>query len=241
MPLAENWVKQLEKRGLEPIHLTPEQRAEKEKQDAARFTKQWQAQDRVKYINASLWGEEQARSFKFTDWLPEKQANEQRAKEVGNQAYSIMRQLAEEPFNVFLNGAAGTGKTSLALAIMDGLGDKYTNMFVSVIEWRDMTYQSFHDEKLQQQLAVVEKYMREVDVLILDDFGKDTQREAKEKMAGMLFRLADARKGKTTIITSNDNELALTKKYDMATLSRLIPSNPNHVIDMTDMADVREV
>lgn len=91
MPLAENWVKQLEKRGLEPSHLTPEQRAEKEKQDAARFTKQWQAQDRVKYINASLWGEERARSFKFTDWLPEKQANEQRAKEVGNQAYRIMR------------------------------------------------------------------------------------------------------------------------------------------------------
>ena len=241
MPLAENWVRQLKKRGLEPISLTPEQRAEKEKQDAARFTKQWQAQDRVKYINASLWGEERARSFKFTDWLPEKQANEQRAKEVGNQAYRIMRQLAEEQFNVFLNGAAGTGKTSLALAIMDGLSDKFTNMFVSVIEWRDMTYKSFHDEKLQQQLAVVEKYMREVDVLILDDFGKDTQREAKEKMAGMLFRLADARKGKTTIITSNDNELALTKKYDMATLSRLIPSNPNHVIDMTDMADVREV
>ena len=241
MPLAENWVRQLKRRGLEPIHLTPEQRAEKEKQEAAMFTQQWQKQDRTKYIKASLWGEEKARSFKFSDWLPEKQANEQRAKEVGNQAYRIMRQLAVEPFNVFLNGEAGTGKTSLALAIMDGLSDKCTNMFVSVIEWRDMTYQSFHDEKLQQQLAVVEKYMREVDVLILDDFGKDTQREAKEKMAGMLFRLADARKGKTTIITSNDNELALTKKYDMATLSRLIPSNPNHVIDMTDMADVREV
>ena len=152
-----------------------------------------------------------------------------------------MRQLAEEPFNVFLNGAAGTGKTSLALAIMDGLGGKYTNMFVSVIEWRDMTYQSFHDEKLQQQLAVIEKYMRDVDVLVLDDFGKDTQKEAKEKVASMLFRLADARKGKTTIITSNDNELALTKKYDMATLSRLIPSNPQHIIDMTGMEDVREV
>ncbi|KAA8442667.1 AAA family ATPase [Weissella paramesenteroides] len=195
----------------------------------------------MKYINASLWGEERARSFKFTDWLPEKQANEQRAKEVGNQAYRIMRQLAEEPFNVFLNGAAGTGKTSLALAIMDGLGDKYTNMFVSVIEWRDMTYQSFHDEKLQQQLAVIEKYMCDVDVLVLDDFGKDTQKEAKEKVASMLFRLADARKGKTTIITSNDNELALTKKYDMATLSRLIPSNPQHIIDMNGMEDVREV
>jgi DNA replication protein DnaC len=241
MPIAEDWINQLKKRGIEPVTLTPEQRAEKEKQDAIRFTKQWQAQDHSKYIHASLWGEEKARSFKFSDWIPEKQPNEQRAKEVGNQAYRIMRQLAEEPFNVFLNGTAGTGKTSLALAIMDGLGSKYSNMFVSVIEWRDKTYQSFHDEKLQQQLAVIEKYMREVDVLILDDFGKETQKEAKEKVASMLFRLADARKGEITIITSNDNELALTKKYDMATLSRLIPSNQSHIIDMSDMEDVREV
>ncbi|APS41294.1 Helicase loader DnaI [Weissella jogaejeotgali] len=241
MPTINDWVHQLKKRGLDPIVLSDEQRAEKEKQDAVKFTQQWQAQDRKKYINASLWGEETARTFHFSDWLPEKQPNEQKAKEVGNQAYRIMRQLSEKPFNVFLNGEAGTGKTSLALAIMDGLGSDYTNMFVSVIEWRDKTYQSFHDDKLQQQLSVIEKYMRDVDVLILDDFGKETQKEAKEKVASMLFRLADARKGKTTIITSNDNELALTKKYDMATLSRLIPSNPDHVIDMDDMEDVREV
>jgi DNA replication protein DnaC len=88
---------------------------------------------------------------------------------------------------------------------------------------------------------VIEKYMREVDVLVLDDFGKETQKEAKEKVAGMLFRLADARKGKATIMTSNDNAVALANKYDNATLSRLIPKNPQHVIAMNKLRDVREV
>jgi len=124
---------------------------------------------------------------------------------------------------------------------MSGLSEERSKMFVSLVEWRDMTYQSFHDEKLQQKLAVVEKYMREVDVLVLDDFGKETQKEAKEKVAGMLFRLADARKGKATIMTSNDNAVSLANKYDNATLSRLIPKNPKHVIAMNKLKDVREV
>ena len=235
------WVQQLRAKGLEPKTLTPEQRAAKEQKDAQAITAKWQAQERNKYLAASLWGDEEQRSFTFTDWQPTKQGdNEQIARNVANQAYKVMKELENQLFNVMFYGKAGTGKTSLALAILDGLSDKYSKMFVSLVEWRDMTYKSFHDEKLQQQLAVVEKYMREADVLILDDFGKETQKEAKEKVAGMLFRLADARKGKATIITSNDNAVSLANKYDGATLSRLIPKNPGHVIAMDQLRDIRE-
>ena len=238
----QSWVQQLRAKGLKPKKLTPEQHAAKEQQDAQAITAKWQAQERNKYLAASLWGDEDKRSFTFEDWQPTKQGgNEQTARNVANQAYKVMKELDGQLFNVMFYGKAGTGKTSLALAILAGLTEKYSKMFVSLVEWRDMTYKSFHDEKLQQELAVVEKYMREVDVLILDDFGKETQKEAKEKVAGMLFRLADARKGKATIITSNDNAIALANKYDNATLSRLIPKNPAHVIAMVKLKDIREV
>lgn len=237
-----DWMKILRDKGYQPKSMTPEQRAAKEKADAEAITAKWQAQERAKYFKASLWGDESERSFTFQDWQPAMQGeNEQIARNVANQAYTVMKELDGQLFNVMLYGKAGTGKTSLALAIMSGLSEKRSKMFVSLVEWRDMTYQAFHDEKLQQQLAVVEKYMREVDVLILDDFGKETQKEAKEKVAGMLFRLADARKGKATIMTSNDNAVSLANKYDNATLSRLIPKNPKHVIAMNKLKDVREV
>lgn len=237
-----DWMKILRDKGYQPKSLTPEQRAAKEKADAEAITAKWQAQERAKYFKASLWGDEAERSFTFQDWQPTMQGeNEQIARNVANQAYKVMKELDGQLFNVMLYGKAGTGKTSLALAIISGLSEERSKMFVSLVEWRDMTYQSFHDEKLQQKLAVIEKYMREVDVLVLDDFGKETQKEAKEKVAGMLFRLADARKGKATIMTSNDNAVSLANKYDNATLSRLIPKNPKHVIAMNKLKDVREV
>lgn len=237
-----DWMKILRDKGYQPKSMTPEQRAAKEKSDAEEITAKWQAQERAKYFKASLWGDEAERSFTFQDWQPAMQGeNEQMARNVANQAYKVMKELDGQLFNVMLYGKAGTGKTSLALAIISGISEERSKMFVSLVEWRDMTYQSFHDEKLQQKLAVIEKYMREVDVLVLDDFGKETQKEAKEKVAGMLFRLADARKGKATIMTSNDNAVALANKYDNATLSRLIPKNPQHVIAMNKLRDVREV
>ncbi|UEG66584.1 ATP-binding protein [Weissella hellenica] len=237
-----DWMKILRDKGYQPKSMTPEQRVAKEKADAETITAKWQAQERAKYFKASLWGDEAERSFTFQDWQPVMQGeNEQIARNVANQAYKVMKELDGQLFNVMLYGKAGTGKTSLALAIISGLSEERSKMFVSLVEWRDMTYQSFHDEKLQQKLAVIEKYMREVDVLVLDDFGKETQKEAKEKVAGMLFRLADARKGKATIMTSNDNAVALANKYDNATLSRLIPKNPQHVIAMNKLRDVREV
>ena len=237
-----DWMKILRDKGYQPKSMTPEQRVAKEKADAETITAKWQAQERAKYFKASLWGDEAERSFTFQDWEPAMQGeNEQTARNVANQAYKVMKELDGQLFNVMLYGKAGTGKTSLALAIISGISEERSKMFVSLVEWRDMTYQSFHDEKLQQKLAVIEKYMREVDVLVLDDFGKETQKEAKEKVAGMLFRLADARKGKATIMTSNDNAVPLANKYDNATLSRLIPKNPQHVIAMNKLRDVREV
>src|SRR5699024_1978548 len=121
----QSWVQQVRAKGLEPKRLTPEQRAAKEQQDAQAITAKWQAQERNKYLAASLWGDEEKRSFTFKDWQPTKQGdNEQLARNVANQAYKVMKELDGQLFNVMFYGKAGTGKTSLALAILEGLDDK---------------------------------------------------------------------------------------------------------------------
>ena len=233
---------ELRKRGLSPKVLTEEERAAKEKSDAERFTKVYEAQAKIKYRRMSLWGEQERHLFTFTDWEPTVHTNVQAAKEAGNKAYKIAKDLRESHlFNVFLFGNAGAGKTSLALAIMEAVRDDYSTMFVSVAEWRNLKFKSFKDNAVAERLSYTEKLMREVDVLVLDDFGKETQAEAKETVATMLFELADARRGKSTIITSNDDLAGLAKKYDQALLSRLITKDIAHVISANKLDDVRKV
>lgn len=241
MNTTSDWVRELRQRGLTPKTLTPEERAEKEKADAERITKAWQAQERIKYQRMSLWGETQTRSFEFEDWNPQMQRNEQTARDIGNQAYAMTKEMRNGLFNVFLFGRAGAGKTSLALAMMSRLSDRYTTMFVSVVEWRNLKFKSFKDNKVAERLNLTEKFMREVEVLVLDDFGKETQAEAKETVSSMLFELADARRGKATIITSNDDLTGLALKYDQAVLSRLITKDIKHIITTNKLDDVRKV
>ncbi|MCT0949975.1 ATP-binding protein [Weissella confusa] len=241
MRSTSEWMAELKKRGLSVKTMTPEERAEKEIVDAQRITAEWQAQERTKYARMSLWGETQERLFQFSNWEPAMQQNELVARDIGNKAYKIAKELRDGLFNVFLYGQAGAGKTSLALAIADVVKDKYTTMFVSVVEWRSMKFKSFNDNSIAERLNVVERFMKEVDVLILDDFGKETQTEAKETVSAMLFELADARRGKATLITSNDNLAGLSNKYDAATLSRLITKDTTHTISTNKLADVRKV
>ena len=57
----------------------------------------------------------------------------------------------------------------------------------------------------------------------------------------MRGELADARRGKATIISSNDDLTGLALKYDQAVLSRLITKDIKHIITTNKLDDVRKV
>lgn len=236
-----DWLDGLRQRGLTPRVLTPEEREAKEKQESAKYTAMYEKQRRERYMANSKFPDSIDKHFTFKDWLPDKQKDVEKAKQVARTALNLSRELSNTDFNVLFFGNAGSGKTSLAIAMMNELAKTKTTMFVSMIEWLAMKYQSFSDERMKDQVYGLEKMMSEVDVLVIDDLGKDSQREAKETAAKMLFQIANGRTQKTTIITTNDNPKELGAKYDVATVSRLVPKTARHIISMNGLKDVREV
>lgn len=236
-----DWLTELKRRGLTPRVLTPEEREAKEKAESIKYTTMYEKQRRERFMANSRFPDSIDKNFTFKDWIPDKQQDIEKANQVARTALNLSRELSNTDFNVLFFGNAGSGKTSLAIAMMNELAKTKTTMFVSMIEWLAMKYQSFSDERMKDQVYGLEKMMSEVDVLVIDDLGKDSQREAKETAAKMLFQIANSRTQKTTIITTNDNPKELGAKYDVATVSRLVPKTAKHIISMNGLKDVREV
>lgn len=236
-----DWMVELRKRGIEPRVLTPEEREAKEKEESIKYTAMHEKKLKRQYMANSKFPDSINKHFRFQDWKPDKQKDVAKAEQVARTALNLANELRQSNFNVLLFGNAGAGKTSLAIAMMNRLAKSKTTMFVSMIEWVILKYQSFSDERASDQVYALEQMMKKVDVLVLDDLGKDSKGEAKETASRMLFDVANARTEKTTIITTNDNPKQLGDKYDVATVSRLIPKNPAHIISTNGLQDVREV
>ena len=194
----------------------------------------------------SIWSGKQEIIFKFSDWDIEKQANKSVAKAVAKQALSLADELKENNFNVTIFGDAGTGKTSLALAMLSRLRKaKKSAMVVSTAELSSMLAESFDEQAIKKKLTNLEKALKEVDVLLLDDFGTEGGidcRAVRKDLQDYLYKVVNARAGvKTTIVTTNNGRDELEKMYHTKILSRLLTKDDNHKIVMKGLEDVRSV
>lgn len=228
----------------------------KEERDKEAFEKGWanyQGKIRRWYNSMSVWPAEQRLKFTFQDWNVDLQDGDS-AKLLGNQAYKLCKKLENEPGNVFMLGSRGVGKTSLALAMLDKLSATKTTMFVSTAELVNMIDQQYKHTDIEIHLKDVEKAMKEVDVLLLDDFGTEggikTQAlsEVRRDMQNLMYRVANSRFdlnknaiSKSTIITTNNLQSELEQMYNEKTLSRLIPKNKEQRLAFNGMQDVRGV
>lgn len=218
---------------------------------------QWSRMNEVNkakaYLRRSLWPTGIPIEFTFKDWDPSKQANEQAARAIGNRAWKLATQLEQQSFNVVLLGSPGTGKTSLALAmaikINQDSGKSYS--FISTSELKRIYDSRFEMGDLRQKISDTLRAMKEVSVLVLDDFGTEGglvsrinepgYKGVRSDMQDGIYQVANARyqAHMTTIITTNNTNQELIRMYDPKIISRLITKQKEHRIAFNGMEDVR--
>lgn len=216
----------------------------------------------------SLWSGRTPIAFNFSSWDSSKQISKQNAEQLKQKAQQLAQQMLtpdDKPFNVMLEGSPGTGKTSLAIAMIDYIrhhgyrwgyikhpygAEKYKRyvdvFFLATDEMLELVYHSMDgDGQARNQLQQVVKFAKTADVLVLDDFGteggmKGTIRPVHKTMQELMYDINNARFGKKyTIITTNNTVEELRAMYNVKLISRLIPTNGEHTLNFNGLTDVR--
>ena len=216
----------------------------------------------------SLWSGRTPIAFNFSSWDSSKQISKQNAEQLKQKAQQLAQQMLtpdDKPFNVMFEGSPGTGKTSLAIAMIDYVrhhgyrwgyikhpdgAEKYKRyvdvLFLATDEMLELVYHSMDgDGQARNQLQQVVKFAKAADVLILDDFGteggmKGTIRPVHKTMQELMYDINNARFDKKyTIITTNNTVEELRAMYNVKLISRLIPTNGEHTLNFNGLTDVR--
>ena len=210
-------------------------------------------QKKMRFFDSiSLWSGDEKIEFTFNDGDAAKQKDVQQAKDIGNQCFSLAKKMLTDNFNVMLMGKPGTGKTSLALAMLDAVHKKNkTTMFVSTMTFSLLLKKSFNDKNAKFQVEKVSNAMKRADVLLRDDFGTEGGMDGSpvyNELQSRLFDIADARivkdkktgkRLKSTILTTNNSFQQLQGMYNEKILSRLIPHESDQIVAFKNMEDVR--
>lgn len=227
--------------------------------------KMWTDKLKDQIEQQSLWSGGQRLHFSFNDWNPNRQPDSQLGADTGNQAYLLAKKMEQESINVNLFGNRGTGKTSLALAMIDKVSKDSGKswLFINTVELANLISRSYQYPESREQLNELYKaitgiksgdgswYHKPVDVLVLDDFGteggqKSDELRVRRDMQEWLYRASNARidlqnnqPTGSTIITTNNTSNELLRMYDPKLISRIVTKDPLHVIDLTKAKDVR--
>ena len=190
--------------------------------------------------------------FTFEKWQPEMQTDLQKPRDRGNRAYKLAKQMQETPENVILFGPRGTGKTSLALAMLTSLRDEgQSGLFISTAELSNLMGLQYDAPDVRQRLVGIERAMKEADVLLLDDFGTEGGmkldiKPVRRDMQELMYRVANARLDfesnsprLSTIITTNNEMSELEHMYNSKLISRIIPKSKDCTLNFEKLTDVR--
>lgn len=155
----------------------------------------------------------------------------------------------DEVFNSLLTGSAGTGKSHLAMSILQKVNeesDPYRScLFLSIDEFLLEIRSTFRPGSQDDEKAVVDKYAK-VDLLVLDDLGAETGFIGTDKVASdftqrILYHLMNRRQDKSTIITTNLNSKQISAMYDSKVVSRLYKNLGGNIIKFEKSKDRRIV
>lgn len=149
--------------------------------------------------------------------------------------------------NELLTGKFGTGKTHLAMAILNQLNE-HANLkaaFVSTDEMMRKIKSSFGNDKSPYKEDLIVNTLIDADILVLDDLGAevgsvDRNAAASDFTVRVINAILNGRTNKPTIVTTNLNSGELKQVYDGRLLSRLFRGvEQENIITFKETTDKR--
>lgn len=227
------------------INQVLENRDQREEQESIKFTKMNNRIKRRRLYDSSLISDCDDLEQTFMDF---KVIDDIQSVELSKAKNIASRIINGEIGNFTFSGRAGSGKTMLAISILNKIlenDDSLSCYFVSFSMLLNMTLDGMKDSGMKQESWGVENCIKHCDVLVLDDLGSETAmkaetREATDYTQSLLFRLADYRKNKTNIVTTNNSSKELQSIYNPKIYSRLIAKKADNAIRF-DSRDMRNI
>lgn len=151
-------------------------------------------------------------------------------------------------FNVIFTGKVGTGKSHLAMSMLQAVNDHskpYRKcLFVSVDELiSQLRYSYVNDEGLSENQ--LRNLCVDADLLVLDDLGAEvgainTEKRASNDTVRMINAIVTGRMDKPTIFTTNLSSKQIKSMYDQRIVSRILKGvNKDRIIEFKDTKDKR--
>lgn len=194
---------------------------------------------------ASIISDEPIRNATFASYIeeePETLENKNLARHIAGDY------LKGASYNTVFNGTPGTGKSHLAMAMLQAVNehsDPFRKcLFISIDELMRRIKDSFSNrESTYTEQAMIERLIKS-DLLVLDDLGAETGAISTEKGASdwtvkTLNAIVNGRMDKPTIFTTNLSSAELIKMYDKRIMSRMFRGSKGHIIKFEKTRDKR--
>lgn len=150
-----------------------ELKEQRDKQMHNKFNRDLEQKQSSTVWSKSLWASGEIK-FTLNEWKPEERSNPVKAKNLGNKAFKLAKEMVNGHLNVIMSGDVGVGKTSLALAMVNMLREAgKTALFVSTIALSELVSEQYEYSDRKIRLKELTRAMKTCDVLLLDDLGAD--------------------------------------------------------------------
>jgi len=198
-----------------------------------------------RYIKQSIYSDGTLKKATFDSYMTDDKETAENKQKARLLAGSYLK---GETFNVIFTGKVGTGKSHLAMSMLQAVND-HSNpfkkcLFVSVDELISLLRYSYSNKETMAENEL-RRLCVDADLLVLDDLGAEvgtitTDKSASNDTARLINAIVTGRMDKPTIFTTNLNSKQIHKMYDERIASRIFKGvNKDRIIKFTETKDKR--